>query len=67
MSVLNRYEGVLKMCVSSEGKMIPAGTKVVIENIETYMHLETRVTSWVNGVYKCVRLPFYGTDVSNLI
>lgn len=65
MKFLSYVSGVLKMYVSSEGKMIPAGTEVSIYRIEDGKDLYVLVSEHASAVV--VRLPFYGTSEAMLL
>ena len=64
MQVLNEIAGVLRMDVSSQGKMIRKGAQVVVcEVVDNFKNLSVEVRS-----SNCmVRLPFYGTSLPQLV
>lgn len=64
VNILNAYIGKLKIDVASEGKYIPAGTEVVVEEqSDNFKNLSVFVKSMKTDV----RLPFYDTDIDQLI
>ena len=64
MQTLNEVTGVLRMDVSSQGKMIRKGAEVIVrEVVDNFKNLSVEVRS-----SNCmVRLPFYGTCVPQLV
>ncbi len=65
MKFLNCTSGVLKMYVSSEGNMIPAGTEVNIYRVQDGKDLYVMVCECAST--KTVRLPYYDTSESTLL
>lgn len=61
--ILKFTTGVLKMYVSSNGDMIPAGTRVNIYRVQEGKDLYVKVCSDKKHVY----LPFYGTMEEDLL
>ena len=62
--VIDSVAGALEMDVASEGKMIRKGTDVIIrEVVDNFRNISVEVTS----VRTTVRLPFYGTNINQLV
>jgi hypothetical protein len=65
MQILEKFEGKLKMSVSSEGNYIPLGTSVVIETVvDDFKNIFLRVSSIREG---SVILPYVETNISWLV
>jgi len=64
--ILNFVSGVLKMYVSSQGNMIPAGETVDVYRVQEGKDLYVKVCA-TSGDYEPVFLPFYGTSESMLL
>ena len=65
MKFLSHTSGVLKMYVSSEGKMIPEGSEVNIYRVQDGKDLYVLVAECVST--KTVRLPYDETSESMLL
>ncbi len=64
MIKLDTVQGTLVMDVASEGKMIRKGTDVIIsEVVDNFRNLSVEVVS----MYSTVRLPFYSTNIKQLV